>query len=68
MFQVVRHNVYFRKNSIKPDHNEIPYEYEESKDPNEWKWVERLIPRETVPEPNQKPIYPSGWRPQTGMV
>lgn len=51
---------------MKPDHNEVPYEYEETNDPNDWKYVERLLPVETVPEVKSKPVYPSGWRPQTG--
>ena len=51
---------------MKPDHNEVPYEFEETNDPNEWKYVERLLPVLTVPEVKPKPVYPSGWRPQTG--
>ncbi|EDV95359.1 GH17902 [Drosophila grimshawi] len=32
--------------------------------PPEWKYVERLLPPSTVPEPVAKPTYPSGWQPQ----
>ncbi|TDG40120.1 hypothetical protein AWZ03_013456 [Drosophila navojoa] len=33
--------------------------------PPEWKYVERLLPPRTVPQPVAKPAYPSGWKPQT---
>lgn len=32
--------------------------------PPEWHFVERLLPPATVPQPEKKPEYPSGWRPQ----
>lgn len=31
--------------------------------PPEWKYVERLLPKSTVPRPIVKSEYPSGWRP-----
>ncbi|XP_030567494.1 probable 39S ribosomal protein L49, mitochondrial [Drosophila novamexicana] len=31
--------------------------------PPEWKFVERLLPPATVPQPIAKPAYPSGWQP-----
>lgn len=34
-----------------------------SSDPKEWEYVKDLLPLTTVPEPSEKPIYPSGWRP-----
>ncbi|KAH8314000.1 hypothetical protein KR067_012363 [Drosophila pandora] len=33
--------------------------------PPEWRFVERLLPPETVPQPVAQKDYPSGWRPQT---
>nr|AAL68288.1 RE35556p [Drosophila melanogaster] len=32
--------------------------------PPEWRFVERLLPAKTVPQPVEKPKYPSGWQPQ----
>ncbi|KAG8231498.1 hypothetical protein J437_LFUL007667 [Ladona fulva] len=40
-----------------------PIEYEVSQSPEEWKYVERLIPPVEVPEPIKKDWYPSGWKP-----
>lgn len=34
------------------------------KNPPEWKYVERILPRTTVPVPASKDEYPSGWTPQ----
>lgn len=39
------------------------YEYEISKTPNEWNYVERLLPFETIPKFTPKEEYPSGWVP-----
>jgi large subunit ribosomal protein L49 len=36
---------------------------EVTKNPEEWKFVERLLPPKYVPEPSVKEFYPSGWRP-----
>ncbi|XP_037036867.1 probable 39S ribosomal protein L49, mitochondrial [Bradysia coprophila] len=33
--------------------------------PPEWKYVERILRKPLVPEPEPKPEYPSGWKPQT---
>ncbi|XP_032679892.1 probable 39S ribosomal protein L49, mitochondrial [Odontomachus brunneus] len=39
--------------------------YEITKDPNEWKYVERLLPYKTIPKPPTGNIeLPSGWKPQ----
>lgn len=40
-------------------------EVEVLKNPPEWKFVERLLPRKIVPKPIPKEEYPSGWKPQT---
>lgn len=37
-------------------------------DPNDWKYVERLLPPETVPQPIVKDYYPSGWKPQANNL
>ncbi|XP_068631002.1 large ribosomal subunit protein mL49 [Battus philenor] len=39
------------------------YEYEVVKNPPEWKYVERLLPFETIPAVTPKENYPSGWIP-----
>jgi len=40
----------------------------ESRDPEEWKFVEALMPSKIVPEPPQHSSYPtpSGWVPPKG--
>lgn len=35
------------------------------RNPPEWKFVERILPSQTVPAPKPKTEYPSGWKPQT---
>ncbi|KAJ6633240.1 putative 39S ribosomal protein L49, mitochondrial [Pseudolycoriella hygida] len=37
------------------------------KNPPEWKYVERILRKPLVPEPQPKSEYPSGWRPQTNL-
>lgn len=37
------------------------------KNPPEWKYVERILRKSLVPEPQPKSEYPSGWRPQTNL-
>ncbi|GBP53276.1 Probable 39S ribosomal protein L49, mitochondrial [Eumeta japonica] len=39
------------------------YNYDVVKKPIEWKYVERLLPFETIPNPLIKDKYPSGWVP-----
>jgi large subunit ribosomal protein L49 len=34
------------------------------KNPPEWKYVERLLSTNIVPQPIEKSVYPSGWKPQ----
>ncbi|XP_054263152.1 probable 39S ribosomal protein L49, mitochondrial [Macrosteles quadrilineatus] len=38
-------------------------DYEIVKNPEEWKYVERLLPKKWIPIPTQKESYPSGWVP-----
>ncbi|XP_014476018.1 PREDICTED: probable 39S ribosomal protein L49, mitochondrial [Dinoponera quadriceps] len=39
-------------------------DYEITKDPNEWKYVERLLPYKTIPKPPTGDVkLPSGWKP-----
>ncbi|KAI4465389.1 mitochondrial 39s ribosomal protein l49 [Holotrichia oblita] len=38
--------------------------YEVSKNSNEWKYVERILPPKVIPEPKYLTEYPSGWKPQ----
>lgn len=37
--------------------------YEITKDPSEWKFVENLLTTKIIPQPLQKSEYPSGWKP-----
>lgn len=37
------------------------------KNPPEWKFVERILRKPQVPEPQPKLEYPSGWQPQTNF-
>ncbi|XP_045499477.1 probable 39S ribosomal protein L49, mitochondrial [Colias croceus] len=39
------------------------YDYEIVKNPPEWKYVERLMPFESIPKVTPKESYPSGWIP-----
>jgi large subunit ribosomal protein L49 len=39
-------------------------EVEVVKNPPEWKFVERLLSSNVIPQPAEKPNYPSGWQPQ----
>ncbi|RVE48187.1 hypothetical protein evm_007141 [Chilo suppressalis] len=39
------------------------YNYEITKNPTEWKFVERLMPFKTIPQVVPKESYPSGWIP-----
>lgn len=45
------------------DVKEAPTKYEKTSNPEEWKYVERVLPALTVPEPVQRDVYPSGWQP-----
>lgn len=38
------------------------------KNPPEWKYVERILAKPLVPEPQPKSEYPSGWRPPANKV
>ncbi|XP_067012079.2 large ribosomal subunit protein mL49 [Anabrus simplex] len=57
----------FRSSSYRSSPIEGPPEqytgYEISNSPEEWKFVERLLPLKVVPEPVPKSEYPSGWKP-----
>lgn len=41
-------------------------DYEIIYNPEEWKYVERLMPVKWIPDPTPKEDYPSGWKPQSG--
>lgn len=42
---------------------EVPTKYEKTSNPEEWKYVDRALGPLTVPEPAQRDVYPSGWKP-----
>ncbi|CAG9854153.1 unnamed protein product [Phyllotreta striolata] len=62
----VRHATY--KASPFAEDIEPTVKYEVSKNPEEWKYVERALPLTIVPQPIRKESYPSGWKPQTEDV
>ncbi|XP_066245878.1 large ribosomal subunit protein mL49 [Euwallacea similis] len=39
-------------------------QYETTKDPIDWQYVQQVLPPTVVPEPLKKDRYPSGWKPQ----
>ncbi|XP_066140323.1 large ribosomal subunit protein mL49 [Euwallacea fornicatus] len=39
-------------------------QYETTKDPIDWKYVQQVLPPIVIPEPLKKDRYPSGWKPQ----
>ncbi|XP_044253968.1 probable 39S ribosomal protein L49, mitochondrial [Tribolium madens] len=43
---------------------DVTTKYETTKSPEDWKYVERILPVATVPEPKKLPVYASGWKPQ----
>ncbi|RZC34544.1 Img2 domain containing protein, partial [Asbolus verrucosus] len=59
----VRHSSYYSSPFLE-DVGEITTKYEVTRIPEEWKFVERVLPPGLVPEPVKKPEYPSGWKPQ----
>ncbi|XP_075234042.1 mitochondrial ribosomal protein L49 [Lycorma delicatula] len=53
----------------KPEGDPKQYtDYEIIKNPDEWKYVERLLPISLIPEPPLKENYPSGWKPATAKA
>lgn len=46
------------------DLENIGTKYEVTKDADDWKYVERILPPLTVPEPKRKDHYASDWKPQ----
>nr|CAD7571212.1 unnamed protein product [Timema californicum] len=60
----VRHSSFKTSQPVKDITNCTQVEI--SRSPEEWKFVERLLPRKTVPIPLPKSEYPSGWKPPSG--
>ncbi|KAK9512351.1 hypothetical protein O3M35_000796 [Rhynocoris fuscipes] len=57
-----KHYSYYYPGEKKYD-SEQSIEYDVSKDPEEWKFVERLLPSKWINDPVPKDSYPSGWKP-----
>ncbi|XP_022913332.1 large ribosomal subunit protein mL49 [Onthophagus taurus] len=55
----------FRSSPFISDLETPNVKYEVTKDPHDWKFVERLLPPTTVPKPTLKNEYPSDWKPQS---
>lgn len=71
VFDFLQNSIYKRDSSYRsspfaknPEHYA---KYEVTTSPEEWKFVERLLPSTTVPPPPDSKNLPSGWKPQTGM-
>lgn len=60
--------VSYRGSQFVEDLGEVNVKYNVTKDPIDWKYVERTLPPLIVPEPTKKDFYPSGWKPQTEDV
>ncbi|CAG9762421.1 unnamed protein product [Ceutorhynchus assimilis] len=54
----------FKSSLFLEDISPKPREYEVTKNPVDWDYVQRLLPNTVVPEPVKKDKYPSGWKPQ----
>lgn len=46
----------------------LTIKYEVSKNPNEWKYVESILPPKVIPQPKPLAEYPSGWKPQENIT
>lgn len=55
----------YRSSAIAQDPSHYT-KYEVSSSPEEWKFVERLLPSTIIPSPPECKNLPSGWQPQTG--
>ncbi|KAL1451945.1 hypothetical protein WDU94_006273 [Cyamophila willieti] len=60
----LRHGSYRNPKLVSEDLNKYT-DYEVSKNPEEWKFVEQLIPSVLIPEPKYEPNLPSGYKPAT---
>ncbi|CAH0560108.1 unnamed protein product [Brassicogethes aeneus] len=61
--QIIRHGGYYSSEYLE-DLGKVSTKFEVTKDPVDWKCVENILPRKTIPEPVKKDEYPSGWQPQ----
>uniref|UniRef100_A0A8D8W424 Large ribosomal subunit protein mL49 n=1 Tax=Cacopsylla melanoneura TaxID=428564 RepID=A0A8D8W424_9HEMI len=58
----LRHGSYRNPKLVSEDLSKYT-DYEVSKNPEEWKYVEQLIPSIVIPEPKYEPNLPSGYKP-----
>lgn len=63
-FLPLRHGSYRNPKLISEDLSKYT-DYEVSKNPEEWKFVEQLLPKKIIPEPKYEPNLPSGYKPAT---
>lgn len=61
----IRYSSFRSSNQVEPI-EEYP-QVEVLKNPPEWEYVEQILRKPLVPEPQPKSEYPSGWRPQTNL-
>ncbi|KAF2894639.1 hypothetical protein ILUMI_11537 [Ignelater luminosus] len=63
LFSQFRHSSYYSSPFV-VDVGDVNVKYEVSKNPEEWKYVERALPPLLIPTPTKKPKYNSEWKPQ----
>jgi len=65
LLQICKRDSSYRSSPIALDPSKYA-KYEKSSSPEEWKFVERLLPTTIIPPPPDSKNFPSGWKPQTG--
>lgn len=60
----LRHGSYLNPKTVSEDLSKYT-DYEVSKDPKEWKFVEDLLPKKIIPPPKYEENLPSGYKPAT---
>lgn len=63
-FLPLRHGSYRNPKLVSEDISKYT-KYEVSKDPEEWKFVENLLPKKIIPPPKYEANLPSGYKPAT---
>lgn len=60
----IRHGSYRNPKLVSDDLSKYT-NYEVTQNPEEWKYVEQLLPDKLIPEPKYEPNLPSGYKPPT---
>ncbi|KAK5643250.1 hypothetical protein RI129_007095 [Pyrocoelia pectoralis] len=64
IYTACKRNISFYDSPFLVDHENTKIKFETSTSPEEWKYVERVLPPAVVPTPIPKNNYPSKWKPQ----